>query len=204
VSQKISLAVISVFAIMMGMNVLVPEVLAEETSEIIKDEKNNFSDGQLTVQINENFFEDVISYWPFLILMMAGIVGGIIVVKFKIRKSPGQFSQDIEYVDNSWITDAPLTENFQDMQADSQNYQYALDAESLIESRVRMILKLQENKIGDYDRLEFIKKSLIIGGSFALEDNIYLGTKYDEYKKIVKEDSKEVNSINSPQKIISN
>jgi len=42
--------------------------------------------------------------------------------------------------------------------------------------------------MGDYDKLEAIKKSLIDDGSFTQEANDYLEEKYAEYKKISKKD----------------
>lgn len=187
--KKISIAVVSMFAVIMWMGSLAPVVLAEEIPEIIKEnEKNGFSDKQITVQINEKFFEDMASDWPLLYITIASIIGGVIVAKFRIRRQHTKFPQDYDYEDNSMIKDLPMTENFIDLQKESQIYEYSPDKDKIIESRVHMILTLQENKIGDYEKLEDIKKSLICDGSFNLEDSIYLETKYQEFKKIAKKD----------------
>ena len=54
-----------------------------------------------------------------------------------------------------------------------------------------MISKLQERKIGNYEKLEAIKKSMIADSSFSKKDNDYLQTKYEEYKKVIKKESED-------------
>ena len=58
-----------------------------------------------------------------------------------------------------------------------------LDPNQFIVNKLQMISKLQENKIGDYEKLEKIKKSLITDGSLNLKDSKYIETQYEEYKK---------------------
>lgn len=64
-------------------------------------------------------------------------------------------------------------------QSDSGN---SIEPYKIIENKIKMISKLQENKIGDFEKLEEIKKSMINDGSFTQADNEYLEEKYDEYK----------------------
>jgi len=56
----------------------------------------------------------------------------------------------------------------------------------MMENKVRMVTTLQENNLGDYDRLENIKKDLIDSGTFTEESNDYLEENYEEYKKITR------------------
>jgi len=66
-----------------------------------------------------------------------------------------------------------------------------IEPEQIIENKLHIISKLLEYKIGDYHKLELIKQSLIVDGSFTLEDNDYLEEKYEEYKKLAKKKSDE-------------
>ena len=59
----------------------------------------------------------------------------------------------------------------------------------IIKNKLQIISKLQEKKIGDQERLETIKDSLLSGETFTFTDNNYLETQYEEYKKITKEES---------------
>ena len=59
----------------------------------------------------------------------------------------------------------------------------------IIKNKLQIISKLQEKKIGDQERLEAIKESLLSGETFTFTDNNYLETQYEEYKKVSKEES---------------
>ena len=67
------------------------------------------------------------------------------------------------------------------------------ELDKMVEAKVQLISILQESKIGDFNKLETIKKSLIEDNLFSFESNEYLEEKYSEYEKILKskEDSKQ-------------
>ena len=54
----------------------------------------------------------------------------------------------------------------------------------MIENKIRIILKLQEYKLGNYNKLEGIKKALITDGVFTQKDNEYVESTFEQYKKI--------------------
>jgi hypothetical protein len=115
---------------------------------------------------------------------------GIIVIIKKSNSDDDEFSDD-EFEDDSIIENSTLTPKFQDLQTGSQSDSSSgLEPHHIIEDKIQRILKLQENKIGDYDKLENIKKSLIDDGAFTKEDNDYLEEKFKEYKKNTDNDSK--------------
>jgi len=47
-----------------------------------------------------------------------------------------------------------------------------------------MILKLEKYHIGDKAKLDKIKNSLLVEGSFTKNDNDYIETSYEQYRKI--------------------
>jgi hypothetical protein len=161
-----------------------PEPVVEETPEIIEEnEKNDSADDQVTIQINEGFIEELIPILPYLGIVIAGIIVGIIVLVKKSNRNDDDFSDD-EYEDDSIIETSSLTPKFQDMQTGSSSDSLNdLEPHQIIEDKIRRISKLQENKIGDYNKLEEIKKSLIDDGTFTQADNDYLEEKYEEYEK---------------------
>ena len=85
-----------------------------------------------------------------------------------------------------------MAQKYQDRQRKSpSNNANDIDPEKIVQSKLSIISKLQKYKIGDNDKLEAIKKSLIDDGSFTQEGNDYLEEKYGEYKKMTKKDSEE-------------
>ena len=85
-----------------------------------------------------------------------------------------------------------MAQKYQDRQRKSpSNNANDIDPEKIVLSKLSIISKLQKYKIGDNDKLEAIKKSLIDDGSFTQEGNDYLEEKYGEYKKMTKKDSEE-------------
>ena len=168
-----------------------PEPVVEELPEIIQEnEKNNSTDDPITFQVNEGLIEDLIPILPYLGIVIAGIIVGIIVIIKKSNSDDDEFSDD-EFEDDSIIETSTLTPKFQDLQTGSQSdSSNGLEPHHIIEDKIQRILKLQENKIGDYNKLEAIKKSLIDDGAFTKEDNDYLEEKFKEYKKNTDNDSK--------------
>jgi hypothetical protein len=107
---------------------------------------------------------------------------GIIVIVKKSNRNDDDFSDD-EYEDDSIIETSSLTPKFQDMQTGSSSDSLNdFEPQQIIEDKIRRISKLQENKIGDYNKLEEIKKSLIDDGTFTQASNDYLEEKYEEYE----------------------
>jgi len=136
---------------------------------------------------------------PYLGIITAGIIGAIIII-YKRNSRKDEFYADDDYVDdydnkleeNLTTGNIAMEQKYQDMQTDSQsNYVDGFDPEKIIENNLRIISELQKHKIGDNDKLEAIKKSLIEDESFTQEANEYLEEKYEEYKKIAKKDPEE-------------
>jgi hypothetical protein len=161
-----------------------PEPVGKETSEIIEEnEKNDSADDQVTIQVNEGLIEDLIPLLPYLGIVIVGIIAGIIVIIKKSNRNDDEFSEDDEFEDDSIIENSSLKEKFQYMQTGSPSDSLNdLEPHQIIEDKLRRISKLQENKIGDYNKWEEIKKSLIDDGTFTQADNDYLEEKYEEYK----------------------
>jgi hypothetical protein len=85
-----------------------------------------------------------------------------------------------------------MAQKYQDRQRKSpSNNANDIDPEKIVQSKISIISKLQKYKIGDNDKLEAIKKSLIEDESFTQEGYDYLEEKYGEYKKMTKKDSEE-------------
>ncbi len=152
---------------------------------------------EVSIQMNEEVIQaldksiqDITNILPIIGIIIAGIIGGIIVIK-KRSKADDEDSEDYEYYDDEekGLTPRtkPIEQKFQEMQKDSQLDNIDdIEPEQIIENKLRIISKLQEYKIGDNHKLEEIKQTLIADGSFTLEANDYLEAKYEEYKKITK------------------
>ena len=131
-------------------------------------QENNTQDFGISVETDEKLIADLIPMLPYLAIVVIGIIVGIFVVIKKISSNNDDLDDDFEE------DSEPLFENpeFQEIktgaEADDEN---TLDPDDLIQNKVRMISKLQENKIGDHEKLEEIKKTLIDFGSFTKEDN---------------------------------
>jgi len=94
--------------------------------------------------------------------------------------------------ENFMAGDTPMAQKLQDLQSKSpSNNANDINPEKIVQSKLSIISKLQKYKIGDNDKLEAIKKSLIEDGSFTQEGYDYLEEKYGEYKKMTKKDSEE-------------
>ncbi len=161
-------------------------------AEIIEEIDDGIGE-QVSIQMDEESVQNLSDILPYLGIIIAGVIGGIIIIKKRNSGKDDELSEDYEYDEkNSVIEDAPLTKKFQDMQTDSQsNDVNDFDPEKIIENNLRIISELQKHKIGDNDKLEAIKKSLIEDESFTQEASEYLEEKYEEYKKITKKDSEE-------------
>jgi len=170
--------------------VLEPVESTPETSE--ESEKKDAPDLGFTFQNNEKLIEDLIPILPYLGIVTAGIIGGIIALAIRNNKKVDKLlkAQENEY--NPILENMPMATKFQNKQTRSQaGYEKKIPLEQIIKSKVRMISKLQERKIGNYEKLEAIKKSMIADSSFSKKDNDYLQTKYEEYKKVIKKESED-------------
>jgi len=148
-----------------------------------------------SIQVLDDSIQKITNILPYLAIIIAGIIGGIIVIK-KRSKADDEDSEDYEYYDDEekGLTprSKPMAPNFQEMQAGSQlDTANDIEPEQIIENKLSIISKLQEYKIGDNHKLEEIKQSLIDDGSFTLEANDYLEEKYEEYKKVIKKESED-------------
>ena len=115
-----------------------------------------------TIQDTQETLEDFSTFLPYLGIIIVAIIAGILAIKLKNSKKGDELSEDYEYEDDSVIENAPPTKKFQDMQTGSQSDSgNNMEPHKIIENKLQMISKLQENKIGDYEKLEEIKKSLI-------------------------------------------
>ena len=129
---------------------------------------------------------------PLIGIAIAVIIGIIIVIAMRNSRKERDPSEvknkekDMEY------EIIPMSEKFQDMQTKTKSDTKNIPSpKQFIENKIRLISKLQENKIGDYEKLEKIKKSLMANGSFSLKDNKYVESQLEEYKKTAKKDSED-------------
>ncbi len=151
-----------------------------------------FSNTGFTFQNNEKLIEDLIPILPYLGIVTAGIIGGIIALAIRKNKKVDKLlkAQENEY--NPVLENMSMATKFLNKQTRSQaDYEKKIPLEQIIKSKIRMISKLQERKIGNYEKLEAIKKSMIADSSFSKKDNDYLQTKYEEYKKVIKKESED-------------
>ena len=166
----------------------------EQVDDTIGEEVSLQMDEE-AIQALDKSIQDITNILPYLGIIIAGIIVGIIVIK-KRNKEDDKDSEDYEFYDDEekGLTprSKPMGTNFQEMQEDSQLDNIDdIDPEQIIENKLRIISKLQEFKIGDNHKLEEIKQLLIADSSFTQEANDYLEAKYEEYKKIAETDSDE-------------
>ena len=159
------------------------------TSEIIENDENDTLDLGITIQTNDELLSDLIPVLLYLGIILALVIAAIIIITKKKGRHSKNNERDIES-EYATLENAPLLKKFQDMQIgkESKNAD-GIHPRQIIKNKLQIISILQENNIGDNNRLNAIKKSLKTGDDFTKEDNDYLETKYDEYKK-AKKDSK--------------
>jgi len=176
------------------------EKVVEEISGIFEEFAKIGSSGeQITIKVNDDFIEDLTPVLPYLGIIIAGVIGAIIIIKKRNSRKDELFADDGYDDDNeNWLEEnlttggTTLAQKYQDRQTKSpSNNANDIDPEKIVESKLSIIAKLQKYKMGDNDKLEAIKKSLIDDGSFTQEGNDYLEEQYAEYKKMTKKDSEE-------------
>ena len=169
-----------------------PDPVESTPKTMEESEKNDAPDLGFTLQNNEELIEDLIPILPYLGIVIAGAIGAIIVIAIRNNKKVGKLLKTQENEYNPVLENMPMATKFQKKQTRSQaDYEKKIPLEQIIKSKVRLISKLQEHKIGNYEKLEAIKKSLIADASFTQKDNDYLETKYEEYKKVIKKESED-------------
>jgi len=157
----------------------------EQVDDTIGEEVSLQMDEEAIQALDESI-QDLSNLLPYFGIIIAGIIGGIIVIK-KRSKADDEDPEDYEYYEDEekGLTprSKPMAPNFQEMQKDSQSDNIDdIEPDQIIENKLSIISKLQEYKIGDNHKLEEIKQLLIADGSFTLEANDYLEAKYEEYK----------------------
>jgi hypothetical protein len=170
----------------------ISEELSVETISEVEElsEKSEIIDEPLSVKMDEKSIQNLFDFLPYLAIIFSGIITAIIVIKIRNKGKDDELSEDYEYDEDSEnenvIENASISKNFQDMQDLTSNTSNEVELDKIIENKLHIISKLQEHKIGNIEKLDSIKKSLIENGSFTQEENDYLDSKYEEYKKIGK------------------
>jgi len=159
-------------------------------SEIIDNDENNALDLGIRIQSNDELTKELTPILPYLGIILVLVIVAIIIINKKKRRHSKNNERDIES-EYATLENAPFLKKFQDMQVreESKNAD-DIHPRQIIKNKLQIISELQDHKIGDNNRLDEIKKSLKTGDDFTKEDNTYLETKYEEYKKKRKKDSK--------------
>ena len=147
-------------------------------------QENNTQDFGISVEPDEKLIADLTPMLPYLAIVGVGIIVGIFVVLKKISSNDDDLDDDFEEdSEESTSLNPEFQDNEDDSESDSEDH---LDPDIIIQNKLLMIINLQENKIGDHEKLEEIKKSLIDDGSFSLADTEYIEEKLEELEKKVK------------------
>ena len=175
----------------------IPE-LTEQLDDI-PDEVVSIQVDEESIKVFGESIQNLTNILPYLAIIIAGIIGGIILFKKRSNDDDEGFveydeEEDfVEYDDDEKVftpRSKPMAPNFQEMQKDSHIENIDdIEPDQIIENKLRIISKLEEYKIGDNHKLEEIKQLLIADGSFTQEANDYLEAKYEEYKKLTKKKS---------------
>ncbi len=160
-----------------------PEELQSEIIE--KNEKEGFFDFGISIEKDEEFIDDLDPMLPYLGIGFAVIIGGIIVLLLRNSRKEDDPSEVKDVEKDMEIEIIPMSKKFQDMQTRKKiDGKKIPDLDEFVENKILIIETLQKNKLGNYEKLEKIKKSLKSDGSFTLKDNKYLETVYSEYEKV--------------------
>ena len=164
-----------------------PQVPVEETISEFDELNENSEDDleeQWTIQKDEASVQNLMNILPYLIIIIAVIIGTGIAIK--IKNNNDDLSEDYEDDEESekdiLIENASISKKFEDMQDSQSSPTDEAQIDKIIQDKLDIISKLKESKIGENEKLEAIKKSLIENGSFTQDDTDYLEKKYAEYK----------------------
>jgi len=143
----------------------------------------------IPIQIAEELVQNPIDSLPYLGIVVLGAIIGVIGVKKRNNGKPKEISQNNEHFykpkRDFEKESKSIARKLQDRLVGSQSdIIKGLDLDQMIENKIRIILKLQQYKLGNYNRLEGIKKSLITDGIFTKKDNEYVESTFEQYKKI--------------------
>ena len=172
--EEISLPISKSFEISNGADSIKKiETVVEPTSIQIIEESSQYS-------------PDIFTY---LGIVATIVIFGTISIKKYGSREPKEFK---EIKENNEKTEKrvkkekkSISQKFYERWGNSQHeIVKGIDPEQIIENKLHIIFKLQEYKIGDKNRLESIKDSLITDGVFTKKDNDYIETIYEQYKKI--------------------
>jgi len=145
-------------------------------------QENNTADFGISVETDEKLIADLTPLLPYFVIIVVGIIVGIFLVIKKLGSNDDDLDDDFEEDSEETLFENP---EFQEIKTDAETDDVnALDPEVLIQHKIRMISKLQENKIGENEKLEKIKNNLKDYGTFTKEDNEYLEKQFVEYEKI--------------------
>ncbi|HUT05802.1 MAG TPA: lamin tail domain-containing protein [Nitrosopumilaceae archaeon] len=163
------------------------------TPEIIEEsEENNFLDFGVSIEKDEEFIEDLDPILPYLGIVAVVIFGIVIVIIMRNSRKEYDPSEVKDKEKDKEYDIIPMSEKFQDMQTNKNlNKEKIPSPEQFIENKIRLILNLQENKIGDFDKLEKIKNSLMADRAFTLKDNKYIESQNEEFKNATKKKSED-------------
>jgi len=159
------------------------------TSEIIENDEHGAPDLGITIQSNGELIKKLTPILPYLGIILVLVIVAIIIINKKKRRHSKNNERDMES-EYTVLENAPFLKKFQDLQVKEESkITDGIHPRQIIKNKLRIISELQDHKFGDNNRLDAIKKSLKTGDDFTKEDNDYLETKYDEYKKKQKNDS---------------
>lgn len=166
-----------------------PQETLEETNlkvEELSEKVEKSIDEQISIKMDEESIQNLFGILPYLGIIIAGAIGGIILIKIRNKGKDDELSEDYEYDEESeedFVTENEPISKLSDMYDPQSFIPDEIQLDKIIENKLYIISKLQEHKIGDNEKLNAIKKSLIGDGSFTQEENEYLNTKYEEYQK---------------------
>ena len=166
-----------------------PEPVVEQMPEPTKEnEETDFSDQQVVSQGEESGELSNILLYLGMVIAVSVVIA--VVMKLKNSEKDDELTENYDYEDDSIIEEEPLTKKLQDTEVTPQlTPTNSIQIDQIIKDKIQKITKLQENQLGDHDRLENFKKSLKETGTFSKVDNEYFEKIYETYKKIKKIDS---------------
>ncbi len=161
----------------------------EIPKEIESVKKIEGSGAPVVLQITEKssqISQEVLTYFGIIVTV---VIVGVISIKLLVSRKYSRItvSSENEKESEKMIRKEKksITQKIHDRFGNSQpEIVKGIDPELIIENKLHLILKLEEYKIGDKTRLETIKESLITEGVFTKNDNDYIETIYEQYKKI--------------------
>ena len=169
--------------------ILSKPVTSEIPSETVLTKKIETSEIPTPTKITEEPVENSLDMFGFLGIIIVGVIVGVISIK-KMNKGKPEEIVEINQLDDRQekSTQKKKKAITQKLQNRSSNPEIeivrGIDHNPMIENKIKMILKLEKYHIGDRAKLDEIKNSLLVEGSFTKKDNDYIEKSYEQYKKI--------------------